>query len=248
MTIWALSDLHLAFEDADKKMDVFGGPWENYTDKIQERWRKNIGNDDLVLIAGDISWAMTLDAAAADLSWVGGLPGTKVIVRGNHDYWWSSMKKMKAVLPKSIHPIQNNAFDWGDVSITGTRLWDTTEFSFNDCISFVETEGINIGTSPSDKEQQEKIFSRELHRLELGLKAMNPAAKQRIVITHFPPIGPDLQDSSVSRLLEKYNVDICIFGHLHNVSTEKPLFGTKNEIQYIFTSCDHLDFTPTKVV
>jgi predicted phosphohydrolase len=117
MPVWAIADLHLAFGVPNKKMDVFGAQWVDYTDKIEKKWRENIAETDLVLIAGDISWAMRLEDAKPDLDWIHSLPGTKVIIRGNHDYWWTSLSKIKQIMPPSVHVVQNNVYNWQGLSV-----------------------------------------------------------------------------------------------------------------------------------
>jgi predicted phosphohydrolase len=134
-----------------------------------------------------------------------------------------------------------------DVAIAGSRLWDTSEFSFNEVIDFKENSRANPLAHTDTSEEKDRIFQRELGRLEMSLKSMNALAKTRIVMTHYPPIGLDLKDSLVSRLLEKYQVQICVFGHLHNVKRGLSLFGTHHGIQYALTSCDYLDFRPLKL-
>lgn len=218
-------------------MDIFGPGWSNYMERIQTHWNACVLPDDLVLIPGDISWAMKLEQALIDLKWIDQLPGTKVMIRGNHDYWWSSASKVRAILPPSIHIIQNDAFTWNDYSIGGTRLWDTSEYNFSD--AHIETFDHHV---PDD---QEKIYDRELGRLELSLKAMK--TNKRIVMTHYPPISADLKESRVSKLLEKYHVSHCCFGHLHNIKKEISLFGEKNGVDYVFTAADYLEFKPQKI-
>jgi uncharacterized protein len=247
MGIWAIADLHLAIGVPEKAMDFFGEPWIGYQDKIKKNWVRLINDEDLVLIAGDISWAMKLEHACLDLEWIHQLPGTKVILKGNHDYWWSSLKQIEAVLPSSIHLIQNNAFTWKDVSVGGARLWDTNAYQFNSYINYIENSRAKKVTIPETLVESERKFEKELVRLETSLKAMDKKSSKRIVMTHYPPISADLKDSKVSFLLEKYNVNICVFGHLHNIKKEILLFGTKNGISYLLTAADYLNFIPLKI-
>lgn len=246
MTIWAIADLHLAFGQPEKTMDIFGDPWVGYTDKIKTHWLENIREEDLVLIPGDISWAMKLSDAQKDLDWIHHLPGTKILLRGNHDYWWSSLKQIEAILPPSLHLVQNNAFHWNHVTIGGARLWDTSEYQFKSYINYVK--------NPREKQLAEengpdsdKIFQRELGRLEMSLKALSPDCSIRIAMTHYPPISADLAASNASCIMEKYGVHYCVFGHLHNIKKNIPLFGTKNKISYFLTSADYLEFKPLKI-
>jgi predicted phosphohydrolase len=249
-TIWAIADLHLALSCPEKEMSVFGKSWENYTQRIQENWQRVVKNDDLVLIAGDISWAMRLEEALIDLEWIDRLPGKKLISRGNHDYWWTSLTKMNKVMPSSLHALAHSSFTWNDVSICATRLWDTPEFSFDDYI--LKTPNPRQSAKKEEEIDSAKIYERELGRLEIALKSLDSAARLRIAMVHYPPIGPLLQPSRASQLLEKYGVSICVFGHLHNVDLTKPLFvkqpHQEGTIDYLLTSADYLNFTPKKVV
>lgn len=249
MAVWAIADLHLSFGVPDKAMDVFGEQWSQHAEKIAVQWRKAITSDDLVLIAGDISWAMTPEQAKADLDWIANLPGTKVLIRGNHDYWWTSLSKIKKILPPGIHLIQNNAFHCQGIGVAGARLWDSPEYQFGSYINYRENPRANkLQTGGDYTQDDQRIFERELLRLEASLKELHPESRLRIAMTHYPPIGATLAPSLVSQLLEKYRIDYCIFGHLHNLKPDLKLFGTSNGITYCLTSCDYLNFVPLKVV
>jgi predicted phosphohydrolase len=251
MRIWAIGDLHLSFGVPDKSMDVFGPAWKNHAAAIKANWQAVIHSEDLVLIPGDISWAMKLEEAKADLEWIDALPGTKVMIKGNHDYWWGSLKQMAAILPPSIHIVQNNAFHWKGVAIGGARLWDTPEYSFGKWIAFQENPRQKTAPATEEIIQEElsqKIFDRDLERLKLSLKAMDPNAKLRIAMTHYPPIGADLKPSRASQILEEFNINIAVFGHLHSIQTDSPLFGVHNNIRYVLTSSDYLHFQPVAIV
>ena len=245
MKIWAIADLHLCFGAPDKSMEVFGAPWENYVKRIEKNWKKVIASEDLVLIAGDITWAMKLEDALKDLVWIDSLPGTKVILKGNHDYWWPTNKKLAEALPPSIHFINNTALTVGDVTIGGSRLWDTSEYSFGEYITFVKNPLAK--EKELDKDQSERIYSRELERLRNSLHQLNPSATYRIAMTHYPPISADLKGSKASKILEEFKINVCVFGHLHNVKKEQALFGEKNQIRYLFTAADYLNFEPMLV-
>lgn len=248
MAIWAIADLHLSFGVPNKNMDVFGPQWAGYTDKIEKEWRSSISPDDLVLIPGDISWAMHPEEAMPDLEWIGSLPGTKMLIKGNHDYWWNSLSKLKAILPPSCQLIQNNSLSWNDVAIAGARLWDAPGLSFKEIIDFKQFGCVKPLTESDETPDSQKIYQRELGRLESSLKSMNPKAKQRIVMTHYPPVGAALQETEASRLLEKYRADVCVFGHLHNVKSGLQLFGNLHGVRYYLTACDFLpDFKPLKI-
>lgn len=244
MTIWAIADLHLAKGVPSKHMRLFGPRWEHYMEQIEAEWRRVVSVDDLVLIPGDISWAMHLQEAAVDLAWIDALPGTKLLLRGNHDYWWQSLSKVKQILPPSCHLLQNNAFYWEKegVAIGGSRLWDAPQISFATAMP----KDIPLPTSPKEHaEESEKIYTRELLRLETSLKQLSPKASRRIAITHYPPVGPALETTPASHLLEKYGIEQCLFGHLHGIDPHQTLFGTLHGVQYHLVAADALpNFTP----
>lgn len=228
-------------------MDVFGTRWVNHAERVKENWIQLIKPEDLVLIAGDVSWGMTPEQAQPDLEWIHKLPGTKAMVKGNHDYWWTSLKKLEGVLPPTIHLIQNNAFVWNEIAIAGTRLWDNANLSFNEYIEFTNTPLIKTLVEAPLNDETIKIYNRELLRLENSLKAIPRRCEKRIVMTHYPPVSPTLQPSPASKLLEKYDINVCVFGHIHSLKREQELFGTLNGIQYVFTACDYLNCTPVRI-
>lgn len=232
MTLWAIADLHLSFGTPDKKMDIFGENWKDHAEKVEKSWRQVVDSKDLVLLAGDFSWAMTSLQVKPDFDWLDSLPGTKVMIKGNHDYWWQSIGKVRKELPPSCHVIQNDCFVWGESAIAGTRLWDTPEFNFGES---------------QLSEEDEKIFLRELQRLEMSLKAMPQDAKVKIAMTHYPPVGLDMQPTRVTHLLEKYGVTLCLFGHLHHLQSGEKLFGELNGVRYQLTACDFLNFQPLQI-
>ena len=209
-------------------MDVFG--WGNHPEKLALHWKECVKPEDLVLIPGDISWAKHLNDAMPDLNWIDNLPGTKVMIKGNHDYWWQSISNLRKALPPSIIALQHDVFNWKDVTIGGARLWDSPEYSF--------------AYTP---EVDTKIFEREIHRLRMSLDQLNPEAALRIAMTHYPPLGLEMQASQVSKILEEYRIDLCVFGHLHGMHTQDTFFGEKNGVKYVFTACDHLGFKPLQL-
>lgn len=227
-------------------MDVFGPNWEAHAEQIAASWKALIHAEDLVLIPGDISWAMRIDEAIPDLEWIDKLPGTKVLLKGNHDFWWSSLKKIAPVLPPSLHLIQNNVFRWKEVAIGGSRLWDSEEYSFHSFIEFRDNPRQKKSDPEVEVQQElgEKIFERELQRLEMSLSQFPSDAKIRIAMTHYPPIGADLQQSRASQILEKHGVQICVFGHLHNIKGGLSLFGAARGIRYTLASADYVRFKP----
>jgi uncharacterized protein len=246
MKIWAISDLHLSFGVQNKSMDIFGPAWKEHAKKIEESWTSLVAKDDLVLIPGDISWGLRLEEAILDLRWIDRLPGTKLLLKGNHDYWWGSLKKLSAILPPSLHVIQNNSFRWKNTAVGGARLWDTPEYGFNEYIDFQPPVKATMIDKEAETQEDlsEKIFERELQRLEMSLSSLPSDVKIRIAMTHYPPIGADLKPSKASEILEKHRIDVCVFGHLHNVKANLSLFGTKNSVRYVLASSDYLRFQP----
>jgi hypothetical protein len=241
MNVFSISDLHLSFSCPEKDMSVFGPKWMQYQEKIKDHWQSIVGPNDLVLIAGDISWALKLEQALIDLEFIHALNGIKLLSKGNHDYWWPSLAKLKRALPSSIYAIHHNAIDFGNISVCATTLHDCKDFNFDSVVQ------INPTTfKPQDMVKKEKIYLREINRLELALKQLNQNAKTKIAMVHYPPINLQLEENKVTQLLEQFGINDCVFGHLHNV-TKKNLFGAKNGIEYLLTSCDYLDFKPTQL-
>lgn len=231
-------------------MDVFGDNWTDHANKIAENWKDLIQKEDLVLVPGDLSWALKLEEAVPDLEWVDHLPGTKVMIKGNHDFWWGSLKKVTAILPPTIHLIQNNAFHWKGVTIGGARLWDTPEYNFREFIEFKENPKERKKDSEDlvQEEMNQKLFDKELERLKLSLNMLDPDAPLRLAMTHYPPIGAHLKPSRASQILEQHSIATCVFGHLHNVRAGSLDFGKARGVNYLLTSCDYLHFRPIAVV
>lgn len=249
MRIWAIGDLHLSFGVANKSMEIFGPAWEKHAEKIASEWKSLIHPDDLVLIPGDLSWALKIEEVVPDLQWVHDLPGTKVLIKGNHDYWWGSLNKLAPILPPSIHLIQNNAFHWKEAAIGGARLWDTPEYSFGHLIEYRENPKAKAKSEEQVQEElSEKIFNRELERLKLSLGQLDPAAPIRVAMTHYPPIGADLKPSRAAQILEQSNISLCVFGHLHNLKPHLDLFGAARGVRYVLASCDYIRFQPIPIL
>lgn len=239
MRVFAIADLHLSFGVPNKKMDLFGPAWQDHAEQIASHWRSLVTSSDLVLIPGDISWAMTLDEVLPDLAWIDALPGTKVMIRGNHDYWWSSLKKVQSILPSSIRALHHNAITINDISICGTRFWDSPEYSF---AAFYDA-----APRPDLPPEDEKIYQRELQRLSMALQQLDPKAPVKIALTHYPPIGPSLAPSKASSLYEQYGISYALFGHLHIQKTKESYFGQARGVHYALTACDFLNFIPLKL-
>lgn len=208
-------------------MDIFGATWENYLDIIKQDWNNRVSDEDYVLMAGDMSWALKIEEATNDLEFLQSLKGHKIIIRGNHDYWWKSISSLRQMLPKSIYPLQNDAIKIGNVIVAGTRGWNVPEKN-----------------KPFTTED-EKLYKREVLRLELSLefaKKLKTEEKDEIIaMIHFPPFNSNFEDSEFTTLFEKYGVKKVIYGHLHGKSSRTILNTNKNGIEYFLTSCDKLN-------
>lgn len=223
MKVYAISDLHLSI-NSNKPMNIFGPVWDGYLEKIEESWKeKGVTDDDIVLIAGDLSWAMKLNDAIADLEYISQMgKGKKVVIRGNHDYWWSSISALRGVLPYGMYALQNDAVKIGDYIICGTRGWTVPEVAHK---------------TPED----EKIYKREVIRLELSLqdaKRLQTNNETIICMMHYPPFNSKLEDSDYTQLFEKYGISTVVYGHLHSYDKKQKLVVTKNGVTYYLTSCD----------
>jgi hypothetical protein len=251
MKIFGIGDLHLG-HTVDKPMDIFGPQWKNHAEKIAGNWRERVGESDLVLVPGDLSWAMRFEEAEEDLEWLDRLPGRKVLLKGNHDYWWPSISRLRdRFRGTSLFALQYDAVTIGGVSVGGTRLWTLPdlEMAYQDPLEIPSTQGQgtdNQGQDTSGMQHDEKIFRRELGRLELSLEAIEHEAPLRIVMTHFPPTDESGKDTALTRLLETYEVDLCVFGHLHNLglASGRTWDFVKKGIRYVLVSCDSIDFAP----
>ncbi|MCB1212739.1 MAG: metallophosphoesterase [Chlamydiia bacterium] len=245
MRIWAIADLHLSFGTPNKSMDPFGPGWYRHTERLEAHWRERVSAEDLVLIPGDISWALKFEQALVDLEWIHALPGTKILLRGNHDYWWGSRKRMRDQLPHSMLSIQNDALLWNGIAIGGSRMWDIPSLNFEPFLDEVEDPDVTPSTQRAlSAEENKHIFERELNRLKMSLEQLDPRAELRIAMVHYPPIGPELEPTPVTEILEAYSIDICVFGHIHSAIPGTMPYGTVRGIRYCFVPCDYLDCTP----
>lgn len=254
MNVFALSDPHLSFGTPNKLMDRFGPQWVGHAAKIEKAWRERVGANDLVLVPGDVSWAMTLEQARPDLQFLGRLPGTKVLTKGNHDYWWSTISKVRAALPAGMHALQGDAVRVDDVVIAGTRLWDLPGVRFGEVIDWQGGADARISAERSlaDESESLRIFERELGRLDRALAAMDALASDgalKIAATHYPPCGPRLEASRASELMERHGVRHAVFGHLHSLRRDLATspFGAKGAITFTLASCDWIGFAPVVV-
>ena len=223
MQIYAIADLHLSLT-SEKPMDVFGEAWRDHAEKLERNWRERVQADDLVLIPGDISWAMQLEAALPDLSFIGNLPGKKILLKGNHDYWWSAIGRVRSRLPAGMRAIQNDSIVEDGVGICGTRGW------------------LCPGSNNFDADDQ-KIYLRELDRLTLSLNSL-PQVETKIAMLHFPPFADKDKDSGFTERLEAAGVQIAIYGHLHGDAHRNAFEGERNGVVYHCVAADKLDFAP----
>ena len=234
MSLFAISDLHLSFaETIEKPMDVFGPEWYDHAERLRAAWLDIVGEEDTVVIPGDISWGMSLAEAKPDLAFIDSLPGRKLLLRGNHDYWWTSMKKMRG-LYGSVDFIQNDAYEGENYVLCGTRSWYLPWNPPKDMTS----------------SESEKILRRELLRMRMSLDAAKKLSEDKPLIAamHFPPLDVQHKETAVTQLLEEYGVKIALYGHLHGRHREEAVEGRVGNIEYRLVSLDKLDAKPVKVV
>lgn len=229
MKIFAIGDLHLDSKK-EKPMNIFGDNWIDHEQKIINSWENTISPTDLVLVPGDISWAIKLEDAEIDLLKIDNLPGLKIIGKGNHDYWWSTSNKLDRLGMKTIKFIKNNSYEYGDFVVCGTRGWDSmgeyTKDSFN-----------------------EKIFSRELSRFKLSLEQCKMSEKHKIAMLHYPPFNCDGEPNEFFMLMKEYGINTCIYGHLHGEEGHKNIKeGTIDDILLHCVSSDYLDFKLKRII
>lgn len=228
MKLFGLADLHLG-DAVDKPMDIFGPVWERHQERIDRNWRARVGPDDCVLVPGDISWAMKLEEALPDLRFLEALPGRKILLKGNHDYWWTSRGKVEAVLGPSIRLLQNDAIDLGQgLGVVGTRGWNPPE-------------------APRSTAEDKKIYDRELQRLQLSLKAAAGRFDRLVAMLHYPPIYKGLGDTGFVPLLREAGAKVCLYGHLHGPDHRFAVSGERDGIRYYFVAADAVDFTPVEI-
>jgi predicted phosphohydrolase len=226
--LFTIGDLHLSL-GTDKPMDIFHG-WDNYLERLTENWKRIVNDDDTVVIAGDISWAMKLSECEKDFSYINSLPGNKILLKGNHDYWWDTVSKINRYLGENqfdrIKILFNNSFEIDEYNICGTRGWGI------DC----------------EKTEDIKILNRECGRLKLSLDSVKDKSKETIVFLHYPPIYADNVCEEIIDILKEYNINKCYYGHIHGSKMIKAAFNGKYEgIKFKLISCDAVKFTPTLV-
>lgn len=228
MALYAIGDLHLCL-GAPKPMDIFGGAWVGYMEKLKTGL-SGIQSEDTTVLLGDLSWALDLPGARADFAWINEIPGRKILLKGNHDYWWSTTAKFRNFCQtngfQNLNLLNNNCYFYEDWAICGTRGW------------FFEEE--------RSGQHDEKVFRRELIRLEASLKAAEE--KPKIVFLHYPPRYKGYECPEILELLEKYGVRRCFYGHLHGGSHKLAMEGLWNGVEFRLVSADYLGFQPYTVI
>ena len=228
MSLYAIGDLHLSIGSPEKDMSVFGGRWIGWRGKAENSFA-GLTDEDMIVLCGDTSWGMSLEEALPDFRFLQELPGRKLLVKGNHDYWWTTAAKMNAFFEKNglsrLSVLHNNAAVWGDYALCGTRGWFYEE----------ETGGAHDA----------KIMNRELMRLECSLKAGGD--REKLVFLHYPPIFQSYRCEALLALLEKYGVSECLYGHIHGKGCYAALRGSENGTHFGLVSADFLDFVPYKL-
>ena len=226
MNLFTISDLHLPL-GADKPMDIFGG-WDNYVERLEKNWKKLVNDDDTVVIAGDISWAISLEQSKPDFEFINRLPGQKIILKGNHDFWWSTANKINEFFEKNnfdtIKILHNSCYTDGKIAVCGTRGW------------------LYDGTGEKDK----KVIARECGRLERSIMFAVEKGITPIVFLHYPPIYGEFLCEEILEVLEKYNIKQVFYGHIHGKGIYN-IVDSYNDIKMRLTACDGVDFTPVYV-
>lgn len=230
MSLFVIGDLHLSFSDPSKTMSVFAG-WQDYQDKIEKNWLELIKPEDTVVLAGDISWGMSLQQALPDFKFIQELPGEKIILKGNHDYWWTTMKKMEDFFAAegldSMRILHNNHYRYGNYGICGTRGW------------------VNM---PGEV-QDEKVLRREVQRLETSIQSALKEDLEPIVFMHYPPIFATNFNYDILEILYRYKIKDCYYGHIHGRSAhELCVTNTYDDVNFHLIAGDYLQFVPEKVL
>ncbi|WP_213318720.1 metallophosphoesterase [Chlamydiifrater volucris] len=249
MKLYALADLHLCLGVPEKTMEIFGDPWTGYLEKLRKGWCSTVSDLDWVLLPGDISWGKSLDESKEDFSFIGELPGNKVVIKGNHDYWSSSSaSKLSAALPSNITYLRGGVFriPGTKIDIIGTRLWDHSSINIPSSV-FKSPKGNKIWTGEQIV-HNEKIFQREYLRLKEACKQLPLDSEKIIAMTHYPPISFDGSSGPVSELLSDYDVDVCVFGHIHGLKSIFPKEFPGNSVQYRLVAADYVNFCPQRIL
>lgn len=229
MALFVMGDLHLSLS-SDKSMDIFGG-WENYVERIKENWNREVSPEDTVVVPGDISWAMSLKEAVADFRYIHELPGRKIILKGNHDYWWTTAAKMNNFLAEngfdSIFILHNNHYAYENYGICGTRGW------------------INDDSEPADA----KVLAREAQRLETSIASAENAGLEPLVFLHYPPLYGNEYNPDLLEVMYRHNIKRCWYGHIHGKKGhQNAVNGERDGIVFQLISADYVQFCPVKIM
>ena len=229
MALFVMGDLHLSLS-SDKSMDIFGG-WENYVERIKENWNREVSPEDTVVVPGDISWAMSLKEAVADFSYIHELPGRKIMLKGNHDYWWTTAAKMNNFLAEngfdSIFILHNNHYAYENYGICGTRGW------------------INDDSEPADA----KVLAREAQRLETSIASAENAGLEPLVFLHYPPLYGNEYNPDLLEVMYRHNIKRCWYGHIHGrKGHQNAVNGERDGIFFQLVSADYVQFCPVKIM
>lgn len=227
MRLFTIADLHLSF-GVDKPMNIFGG-WDDHVNRLKQNWQKKISPDDIVVLPGDLSWGMNLEQSKKDFAFLNSLNGTKIISKGNHDYWWETVSKMKRFFDENgfdtLRLLHNNHYAFGDVGICGTRGW------------------VNDNSEPASA----KVIAREANRLELSIQSAVKAGLRPVVFMHYPPIYGDSRNFEMLDVLYKYRIKRVFYGHLHGKAHGYAVNGIYDGINYNLISSDYLHFDPMDI-
>lgn len=232
MALYAIGDPHLSFA-ANKPMDVFGSNWENHAEKLRQGFWEHVKSEDTVILCGDLSWSMKLQDCGPDFRFLNDLPGkVKLLVKGNHDYWWTTASKMEAFFQAegldTFRLLHNNCWPYGETALCGTRGW------------FYELD------QPGHRERNEKMLNRECVRLEASLRAAGD--REKLVFLHYPPVYQGYRCRPILRLLAEYGVKRCCYAHLHGPSRRLAIEGCCEGIDFSLISADHLEFVPKRIL
>ena len=238
MAIYALADLHLALSNPEKSMDVFGSRWEGYIDRVRDNWINTVTDADTVLIPGDISWATYIDKAEEDFRFISELPGNKLLSRGNHDFWWTTMKKMEEYFAEkgftNLQFVRTNVVEADGCLISGTRGW------------MIESRDSIEGSD------NRKIYERERLRIQMCVDKLNEVdpdhSRKHILMIHYPPITAKQEFTDFAQLIADGGVDICVYGHLHGKAHKKAFEGEFGGTKFICSSADYVEFCPVKII
>lgn len=231
MRVFAIGDLHLSGA-SPKPMNVFGEHWSDHWANIKKNWTELVDSEDIVLLPGDLSWAMKLSDAAVDLGEVCAMPGKKILIKGNHDFWWSSLGQVEALLTNETYIIQNTSITFGDYVFAGSRGW------------------IIPGSNGFDEAVDNKLYLREAGRLEMSLQHAKKTApkKQLVCMMHFPPTDAQGAQTLFTDLFEKYGAVKVVYGHLHSVNGNNVLGVNLRGVDYSLVSCDFIDFKLAQII